>query len=76
MSYPLARHSPPAPPANDDWFVRVRGMHSASLRKHHVKNLYQAREITLDCLARHASWHDNDWRPIHSIPQLADITRP
>lgn len=75
-SYPLARPRPPAPPTSDEWYVRVRGIHSAPLRKHHVKALYQAREITLDCAARHPTWHENDWRPIHSIPQLADITRP
>ncbi|HVX15092.1 MAG TPA: hypothetical protein VHC22_28125 [Pirellulales bacterium] len=75
-SYPLARLRPPAPPANDEWFVRVRGIHSAPLRKHHVKALYQAREITLDNAARHPTWHENDWRPIHSIPQLADIVQP
>ncbi|HVA50403.1 MAG TPA: hypothetical protein VNH11_28885 [Pirellulales bacterium] len=74
--YPLARLRPPAPPANDEWYVRVRGMYSASLRKHHVKALYQAQEVTLDSLARHGSWHANDWRPLHSIPQLADVARP
>ncbi|HET6879303.1 MAG TPA: hypothetical protein VFI31_04080 [Pirellulales bacterium] len=73
--YSMAGIRPP-PPRHDEWYVRVRGIHSAPLRKQHVKALYQAREITLDCVARHASWHDNDWRPIHSITQLADITRP
>jgi hypothetical protein len=75
LGYALTPHRPP-PPLHDDWYVRVRGIHSAPLRKHHVKALYQAREITLDCVARHPAWHENDWRPIHSIPQLADITRP
>ncbi|HUY92088.1 MAG TPA: hypothetical protein VMV10_25325 [Pirellulales bacterium] len=62
--------------AGDDWFVRVRGVHSAPLKVHHVKALYQAKEVTLDDNARHPSWADNDWRPMHSIPELADIVRP
>lgn len=44
-----------------------------SARRHHVKALYQAQEITLDSVARHTTWNDNDWRPIRSIPALADI---
>ncbi|HEV3003681.1 MAG TPA: hypothetical protein VGX78_04440 [Pirellulales bacterium] len=58
---------------SDDWFVRVKGIHSAPLKKQHVKMLYQAREITLDCLARHASWPTEHWVPIQSIPELADV---
>lgn len=76
ISYPLARVRPPNPSASDEWFVRVRGIHSAPLKKQHIKALYQAREVTLDCLARHAAWHENDWRPIHAITELAAVTRP
>jgi hypothetical protein len=75
-AYLLSGIRPPAPPANDEWFVRVRGIYSAPLRRHHVKALYQAQEITLDSVARHTTWHDNDWRPIRSIPTLADIAQP
>ncbi len=66
----------PPPPTNDEWFVRVRGVHSAPLKKHHVQALFQAREISLDNVARHPTWSENDWRPIRSIPALADIGRP
>lgn len=64
------------PPASsvlsDDWFVRVRGIHSAPLRKHHVKALFEANEITRDNVARHVTWPESLWLPIHDIPQLAD----
>jgi hypothetical protein len=82
---PLAAAVPQAPAASgqspnsrliDQWFVRVRGIHSSPLKLQHVKALYQAREVTLDNVARHPSWSENDWRPLHSIPELAGITRP
>jgi hypothetical protein len=73
--YRVAPRRPPAPPISDEWYVRVRGMYSASLRKHHVKALYEAQEVTRDSLARHGSWHDNDWRPIHTIAELADVMK-
>jgi hypothetical protein len=66
----------PATQLSDDWFVRVKGIHSAPLKKQHVKMLFQAREITLDCLARHASWRDGLWVPIQTIPDLADVSAP
>lgn len=64
---------PPGTRLNDEWFVRVRGIHSAPLRKHHIKALYEAREVTLDNVARHVSWSENEWRPIKTISELADI---
>ncbi|HQU43476.1 MAG TPA: hypothetical protein PK867_11740 [Pirellulales bacterium] len=65
---------PPASrsPLRDEWFVRVRGVHSAPLGKRHVKSLFDAKEITRDNVARHPTWLDNAWLPIHAIPQLAD----
>jgi hypothetical protein len=57
----------------DQWYVRIRAMCSAPLGKHHLKALYQSREITSETLARHPKWDDNDWRPISSIPELADL---
>ena len=59
-------------PLSDEWFVRVRGVLSAPLCKRHVKALFEAREVTRDCPARHATWPENAWRPLHAIPQLAD----
>lgn len=59
--------------SGDDWFVRVRGVHSAPLKLHHLKALYQAKEVTLENHARHPAWADNDWRPIRLIPELSDI---
>lgn len=56
----------------DVWFVRVRGIHSAPLGERHIRALFEAKEITSDNAARHATWPDNAWLPIHSIPQLAD----
>lgn len=57
---------------SDEWFVRVRGVHSAPLRKRHVRALFEAKEITRDNVARHASWPENFWLPIHTIPHLAE----
>lgn len=73
--YRVRAMPPPPTSTSDEWFVRVRGVHSAPLRKYHVKALFQAREITLDNVARHPTWAENDWRPIISIPALADIGR-
>ncbi|MGH7139035.1 MAG: hypothetical protein ACREHD_25090 [Pirellulales bacterium] len=56
----------------DEWYVRVRGVHSAPLGKRHVKALFEAKEIARDNVARHPTWPDNAWLPIHTIPQLAD----
>ena len=89
MPVPAARivACPPATPAQvgardprirsgDDWFVRVRGVHSAPLKLHHLKALYQAKEVTLENHARHPAWADNDWRAIRLIPELSDIVHP
>ncbi|HQU46510.1 MAG TPA: hypothetical protein PK867_27130 [Pirellulales bacterium] len=57
---------------DDEWFVRVRGVHSAPLGRRHIKSLFDAKEITRDNVARHPTWPDNAWLPIHAIPQLAD----
>ncbi|HET6881754.1 MAG TPA: hypothetical protein VFI31_16440 [Pirellulales bacterium] len=64
----------PAPGSSlgDEWYVRVRGVHSAPLGKRHVKALFEAKEITRDNVARHPTWPDNAWIAIHAIPQLAD----
>jgi hypothetical protein len=59
----------------DEWFVRVRGIHSAPLKKQHVRMLFESREITLDTAARHCSWRETDWRPIREIAQLSNIAR-
>jgi hypothetical protein len=57
---------------DDEWFVRVRGIHSAPLRRRHIKSLFDAKEITRDNVARHSTWPDNAWLPIHAISQLAE----
>lgn len=59
------------PVLKDEWYVRVRGIHSAPLKKQHVRMLIESREITLDDAARHCSWRETDWRAIRTIPQLA-----
>ena len=61
------------PVLKDEWYVRVRGIHSAPLKKQHVRMLLESREITLDAAARHCTWRETDWRAIRSIPQLAGI---
>ena len=61
---------------DDQWYVRIRAMCSAPLGKRHLKALYQSREITAETLARHPKWHENDWRPIAAIPELAELSRP
>ncbi|HEV3340550.1 MAG TPA: DUF4339 domain-containing protein [Pirellulales bacterium] len=61
---------------DDQWYVRIRAMSSAPLAKRHLKALYQSREITSESMARHPKWDENDWRPIHSIPELAELSRP
>lgn len=61
------------PVLQDEWYVRVRGIHSAPLKKQHVRRLIESREVTLDDAARHCSWRETDWRSIRSIPELAGI---
>ncbi|HVC94321.1 MAG TPA: hypothetical protein VND64_11555 [Pirellulales bacterium] len=70
--YPAAGLVPMDSSLSDEWFVRVRGIHSAPLGKIHVKALFDAHEITPDNAARHASWPDNVWVPIRTIAQLAE----
>jgi len=60
---------------DDQWYVRIRAMSSAPLGIRHLKALYQSREITSESMARHPKWDENDWRPIHSIPELAELSR-
>ena len=64
---------PPGVWLSDVWFVRVRGMHSAPLKKHHVRTLFEARELTADSPARNENWPENAWSPIYLIPELADV---
>jgi hypothetical protein len=60
----------------DEWYVKVKGIHSAPLKKQNIKMLFQAREITLDCPAHHPTWRAEHWKPIYAIPELADIGVP
>lgn len=55
---------------SDAWFVRVRGIHSAPLTRHQVRQLVLAEEITSHNVARHCTWHEEYWLPIWQIPQL------
>lgn len=76
----IGYHSPPPvlPPGvslSDVWFVRIRGMHSAPLKKHHLRTLFEAHELTADSPARNANWPDNAWSPICLIPELADVAK-
>ncbi|HQU44790.1 MAG TPA: hypothetical protein PK867_18390, partial [Pirellulales bacterium] len=44
---------------SDQWFVRVRGIHSAPLTRQQVRQLLSAREITFYDLARHRTWRED-----------------
>jgi hypothetical protein len=60
----------------DVWYIRVRGIHSSPLEKWHIRQLYQSREISLDCPVRNAGWRSEDWRQIREVPELvAEVTR-
>ena len=74
---PVARGGPPAavPKLTDQWYVKVRGMHSMNLQKHHLKTLLAIREITIENPVRHVQWTDEDWRPLREIPQLAELVK-
>ncbi|MEX2118581.1 MAG: DUF4339 domain-containing protein [Pirellulales bacterium] len=61
------------PQLSDEWYVKVRGIHSAPLQKHHLRSLLAANEITPDCPVRHPSWRSENWWPIRSVPELADL---
>jgi hypothetical protein len=58
-------------PLSDSWQVRVRKMPSANLSAINLQQLLEAREIDFDSLVNHESWHDTDWRPIRTVPQLS-----
>jgi hypothetical protein len=60
----------------DQWFVRVRGIHSAPLTMRQLQQLLLAHEINFNCPARHITWHTEQWKPMHSIPELAEALRP
>lgn len=64
-----------ATPLSNQWYVKVRGMHSAPLQKHHIKMLLAAREIDNDAPACHVTWRSEAWLPIKDIPELSDIIR-
>lgn len=66
---------PPGVWLSDVWFVRVRGMHSAPLKKHHVRTLFEARELTADSPARNENWPEDAWSPIYLIPELAKASQ-
>lgn len=55
---------------SDQWFVRVRGIHSAPLTRQQVRQLLFAGEITSNNPARHFTWQEDFWRPIRAIPEL------
>ena len=57
----------------DNWYAKVRGLHSCNLRKRHLRGLMLAKEITMNSLVSHVSWDNNEWKPIREIPQLADL---
>jgi hypothetical protein len=57
----------------DQWFVRVHGIHSAPLTMRQLQQLLFAREININCVARHISWDAKHWKPLHSIPELAGL---
>lgn len=57
----------------DQWFVRVHGIHSAPLTMRQLQQLLFAREINMNCVARHISWDAGHWKPLHSIPELAGL---
>ncbi|HWB09113.1 MAG TPA: hypothetical protein VG826_07815 [Pirellulales bacterium] len=59
----------------DQWYVRVRGIHSAPLTRQQIRQLWFAQEIGTGNLARHVTWHAEFWQPIHSIPELAAALR-
>lgn len=76
----MGYYSPPPelPPGvwlSDVWFVRIRGMHSAPLKKHHLRTLFEARELMADSPARNANWPENAWSPVRLIPELAEVIR-
>lgn len=57
--------------AADQWFVRVRGIHSAPLTRQQVRSLLDARELSLHDYARHRTWREDFWVPISSVPELS-----
>jgi hypothetical protein len=61
---------------SDQWFVRIRGIHSAPLNRQQIQHLFVACELTTKNVARHCTWPENRWIPIHSIPELAGVDKP
>lgn len=60
----------------DEWYVRVRGVHSSPLAMRHVRQLFQSREIDLECPVRNSNWRHEDWRELRAVPELlAEVTR-
>ena len=60
----------------DEWYVRVRGIHSSPLQMKHIRSLYQSREIDLECPVHNAGWRYEDWRELRAVPELlAEVTR-
>ncbi|HVW36048.1 MAG TPA: hypothetical protein VHB99_02045 [Pirellulales bacterium] len=56
----------------DEWYVRVRGVHSSPLSMRHVRQLYQSREIDLECPVRNSNWRHEDWRELRTVPELLE----
>lgn len=61
------------PELSDDWYVRVRGIPSAPLRRLHIRMLLDSKEIDGDCPAAHISWRANQWKTLREIPELARL---
>jgi hypothetical protein len=60
----------------DVWYLRVRGIHTSPLQKWHIRQLYESREITLDCPIRNATWRSDDWRRIREVAEVtAELLR-
>jgi hypothetical protein len=72
---PAARSMTPIPILPDRWFVRVRGIPSCMLQKHHIRTLLKIREISPNSVAAHASWPAEKWLPLREIPQMADLIK-
>ena len=60
----------------DEWYLRVRGIHSSPLQAKHVRMLFQSREIDLECPVHNAIWRNEDWRELRAVPELlAEVLR-
>ena len=75
---PLPSPSGPQPPQrrlSDQWFVRIRGTVSMNLTKDNLRSLMIIGELRPNSAARHATWREDEWIPIESIPELADLVK-